>query len=125
MTLQLEASDFVPEPQLVTVSWFGGVDELEDAVGARLNIGPGQVGLRLRDADFDELVRLTDSDLPGLMDSYNAATGVHGSVRSHRNDELHVGPAASSGRLATDMRERLRVWESRVLSDGPPWRSAV
>eukprot|EP01043_Picozoa_sp_COSAG02_P042121 COSAG02_NODE_3553_length_6571_cov_3.989957_5_plen_601_part_00 len=102
MTLQLEASDFVPEPQLVTVSWYGGVEELEDAVGAKLNIGPGQVGLRLRDDDFDELVRLTDSDLPGLMDSYNATTGAHGSVQVVPKD----WNGASAGALSEKPAER-------------------
>ncbi len=102
MTLKLEASDFVPEPQLVTVSWYGGVEELEDAVGAKLNIGPGQVGLRLRDDDFDELVRLTDSDLPGLMDSFNASTGVHGSVQVVPKD----WSGASAGALSEKPAER-------------------
>ena len=80
VVLQLEASDLVPEPRIVDVAWFGGADELEESVGDILGLG-GRVALRLRDPDFDELVRLTDSDLPALLDGFDQATGVHGQVQ--------------------------------------------
>ena len=80
VVLQLEASDLVPEPRIVDVAWFGGADELEESVGEILGLG-GRVALRLRDPDFDELVRLTDSDLPALLDGFDQATGVHGQVQ--------------------------------------------
>ena len=119
--LLLEASELVPEPRRVTVAWFGGVEELEEAVRSLLGLGT-RVGLRLRDFDFDELVRLTDSDLPALMDGFDPNTGVHGSVQVVAKAG---GPAADANAPSEQPAERLEMTLAVSTNNGLSHRLAV